>query len=363
MPRESWVWSHFVRNEADKNESQCNECGQNVKCKSGSTTGLMRHLASKHKLFKPSEEKGSGRQVTGSSRDAPEPQGSGSKKRSRSGEADEASEISEDIARMMAVDGISANQIARSRFIRDSFSRKGVNPPHSHTTVMNLMYEHYEFVVKEIKYEIGEQLSQGLRFSVTLDEYTSIANRRYLNVNVHSVNKHWNLGMLQIKGSMTSERLLTSLRNKLDEFGLDLKTHIVCVITDVASVMVKFGKLLPCEHQLCFAHTLHLAVCDVLYSQKGIQFDIVVNEDAGSTQYSDGEEEDNVDAESGFLFQNEDGNDDLSLNDIVIPSDHDDNSSKININATLAKVRKIIKNFRLSPLKTETLEKYTSDEP
>ena len=29
--------------------------------------------------------------------------------------------------------------------------------------------------------------------------------------------------------------------------------------------MIKFGKSIPCEHQLCYAHGIQLAVCDVLY--------------------------------------------------------------------------------------------------
>ena len=36
---------------------------------------------------------------------------------------------------------------------------------------------------------------------------------------------------------------------------------MVCV-TDGVSVMVKFGNSIPCEHQLCYAHGTHLAVCE-----------------------------------------------------------------------------------------------------
>ena len=27
-------------------------------------------------------------------------------------------------------------------------------------------------------------------------------------------------------------------------------------------MLIKFGKFIPCEHQLCYAHGMHLAVCD-----------------------------------------------------------------------------------------------------
>ena len=30
-------------------------------------------------------------------------------------------------------------------------------------------------------------------------------------------------------------------------------------------MLVKFSKVIPCEHQLCYAHGIHLAACDALY--------------------------------------------------------------------------------------------------
>ena len=51
----------------------------------------------------------------------------------------------------------------------------------------------------------------------------------------------------------------------LSEFGLDLEKHVLACVTDGASVMVKFGKIIDYDHQLCYAHGIHLDVCDVLY--------------------------------------------------------------------------------------------------
>ena len=36
--------------------------------------------------------------------------------------------------------------------------------------------------------------------------------------------------------------------------------------------MKKRGKLLNTEHQLCYALTLHLAVCDVIYKREDVDF-------------------------------------------------------------------------------------------
>ena len=75
--------------------------------------------------------------------------------------------------------------------------------------------------------------------------------------------------MVLCHGSMPAEKCADLLRVKLAEFDLDLSRHVTCVTTDGASVMAKFGRSLPCEHQLCFAHGVHLAVIDVLYTGDG----------------------------------------------------------------------------------------------
>jgi hypothetical protein len=47
--------------------------------------------------------------------------------------------------------------------------------------------------------------------------------------------------------------------------------QVVAVVTDGASVMCKFGKLIPPDHFLCQSHGIHLAVCDVLYTTTSSQ--------------------------------------------------------------------------------------------
>jgi len=61
----------------------------------------------------------------------------------------------------------------------------------------------------------------GQQFSVTLDEWTSTRNRRYINVNVHANGgKFWSLGMVRVQGSMPVEKCVELLETKLEEFGL-----------------------------------------------------------------------------------------------------------------------------------------------
>ena len=58
------------------------------------------------------------------------------------------------------------------------------------------MKNQYNLVAKYMKEEISSDISDGKRFSVSLDEYTSLSNRRYMNVNLHSREKFWNLEMI-----------------------------------------------------------------------------------------------------------------------------------------------------------------------
>ena len=38
--------------------------------------------------------------------------------------------------------------------------------------MMKMMYEKYDAVVNEIKFELGNVVASGYKFSVTMDEYT-----------------------------------------------------------------------------------------------------------------------------------------------------------------------------------------------
>ncbi|GFX45187.1 uncharacterized protein TNCV_3432351 [Trichonephila clavipes] len=88
-------------------------------------------------------------------------------------------------------------------------------------------------------------LNAGLRCSLTLDEFTSLKNRRYLNINVHfNEGEIFNVGMLRISGSFSAENCVQAVETKLQEFGIITEKHIVACVTDGASMMVKFGKIM-----------------------------------------------------------------------------------------------------------------------
>ena len=408
--RLSFAWAHFDRDTTGQSAT-CKKCSAKIKCSGGSTSGLKRHLKSKHNIVEegtPQGKQDSSLADAGSSSSS-----SGTAAALRGGHgikrsaidkissqkqekitkyASKISGVQEDVAKMMAIDGFSANQIAKSNFIKEAFYLKGEVHPQSPQTVMKYMRNQYNIVAKCMKDEISSDISDGKRFSVSLDEYTSLSNRRYMNVNLHSRDKFWNLGMIGLKGSMTAENIFAVLRSKLVEFGVEIEKHIINVVTDGASVMVKFGKNIPCHHTLCYAHTVHLAVCDVLYSKsellvEGEDDDRREGQEVGAALHdandslelaqddSDTEsDQDNDEEYCGFFSlidslssaAMDDGdvtiNDNqyasVPINNPVFSLNEENRCISIDMNKVLQKVRKMVKIFKLSPLKNETLQKY-----
>ena len=142
--------------------------------------------------------------------------------------------------------------------------------------------------------EIAIEISSGSQFPVLLDKYTSARNRHYLNINLHLFTKFWNLGMTSITGSLPAEKIVDLVKNKLSDFNLLMKRHIIASVTNGACVVKKFGRLSGIEYQLCYAHGLHLEVCDVLYKKskpseaKCIESDLQLQD--SDENFSDGDE-------------------------------------------------------------------------
>lgn len=93
---------------------------------------------------------------------------------------------------------------------------------------------------------------KAIRFSLTIKEYTSSQNKRLMNINIHTFQEYWTLGMVKLPGSLPSERVKEMLVAQLASYNLTMQDHIVCSTTDGASVKVKYGKLVVPELQLCF---------------------------------------------------------------------------------------------------------------
>ncbi|GFS80610.1 uncharacterized protein TNCV_3870311 [Trichonephila clavipes] len=165
--------------------------------------------------------------------------------------------------------------------------------------------------------------------------------------------------MLRISGSFSAENCVEAVETKLQEFGIITEKHIVACVTDSASMMVKFGKIMSCEYHLCYAHAIHLALCDVLYNK---QIDLVEN----TVEVEDkSHEEDN--GESEELVEDLDKALDLEFEsgvgtDALYHVTYGEKNSITTINETIKKIKNVVKLFRKSPIKNDILQKYVKEE-
>ena len=95
------------------------------------------------------------------------------------------------------------------------------------THVMGLVHTQYSKVKDHIDSEIRSRVSAGSRFSLSLDEYTSLNNRRYLNIIVHKGGGcFWNLGMVKIDGTTPAEKAVEAVQNSYQSLVLTLKSML-----------------------------------------------------------------------------------------------------------------------------------------
>ena len=72
---------------------------------------------------------------------------------------------------------------------------------------MQLVYKQYEIAKYVVVMKMQQSLKSGRRFSLSLDEYSSLKHKRCLNINVHQdKDTLWNMGMVANSGRMTAEK-------------------------------------------------------------------------------------------------------------------------------------------------------------
>ncbi|CAG4946414.1 unnamed protein product [Parnassius apollo] len=173
---------------------------------------------------------------------------------------------------MTACDGQPFNVFLQIRIYTYAFFKSGYEAlPKSPNTIKKIVIKKSDQLKQELRKELSVLKAKGQKFSVSLDEWTSASNRRYVNINIHCPNFNGNdkpfrnLGLARITGRGTSERCNHILRVKLGSYDLFLEDDVVGVVTDGASVMTAMGCQIPSFHQLCLAHGIQCAVVDVIY--------------------------------------------------------------------------------------------------
>lgn len=260
------VWKYFKRISPEK--AKCLKCVNTVlSCKGSSTSGLIRHLAGVHKIYKDGDGPAS---KSPSSKSPPSKQQRISESPlMKALQKDQKPSLEEVVSRMAAVDGFSFNQINTSDFIQHSLKKDGYKVSKDKNFARDCVSVFYAKAKKKTIAKLEVRIGKHERFSVSLDEYTSTRNRRYANVNVHTYDKKRTcLGMVRIIGSLCAEGTVSLVKKRLFDFGICFSVHVFGGVTDGASLMIKFHRISPTEGQLCFAHGIHLAVCDVMYVKK-----------------------------------------------------------------------------------------------
>ena len=298
----SKAWRFYViRN---KEEAECVKCQSKISTKGGSTKGLLTHLRTKHQIdvnaVALSKEKIASEDVSSQS-DIPEVGTIKKRKIMTDYFKKEINSLEEVLARMVAKDGIPFSLFITSNDLRMALSARGFHLPSSSNTIRQKVMEFAETIEQNITEDLKRRRSVGERFSLTIDEWTGENNKRFANINVHMTDRSvHHLGLIRIIGSMNAESCVELVAQRVAYFGLNLLKDIICCTTDGASVMVKFGKIIECEQQLCYAHGVHLAVSDVFYTRPKLTQSILTDNVTEGDSSHDSEHE--TDADSSLLL-------------------------------------------------------------
>jgi hypothetical protein len=354
----SKVWQYYTK---IKNEgtAQCKKCPKKISMKSSNTTGLVRHLENVHKISlktesQPSSPATASTSTAGNENEDEQPPGSKKPKLTTqttlSFSTQKQQSLGEIVSELAAKDGLTIRQITRSEFIRDSIQRRGFKLPNNETDVMNIILKYYEQKKKET-IELLRQLRQSkdyesARFSLSIDEWSSLKNRRYFNICVHYTGGiFYNLGLVYIPGKCGASETRQIVETRLEEFGLCFEKDVVAVTSDGPNVMIKFGRESPTEMVLCLNHAIHLSVI-ATFSNKN-STDDESSDDARLSTIQELDENSDTD---------EDGDDELE------PETSRTTHYPQNIDKALKETRDLVKLFRKSPLKNISLQKHVKQE-
>ena len=257
------------------------------------------------------------------------------------------------VSRMVALDGCAFRLFTESQDLRHDFKKSGLELPKSPNTIAKIVLTQTNELKTETKNKISVLKQAGHRYSITLDEWTSLRNKRYMNVNLHSIAfggfNYKNLGIVKITGSMSALGALDILRAHLAKFNVCLDEDIVSVTTDGASVMVKMGRYIKGHHQVCLAHGIQLAVIDTLYKTSKVPEQYAV----ASIQATPIHPQDNSESESDSDDDDDRAEEDLSGSlEIETPAI---SANPELYRETITKVRKLVKSVKKSPLKADAL--------
>lgn len=191
--------------------------------------------------------------------------------------------------------------------------------PSSENTVRERLISTSSRIQEIVALELKQLVGRNVRFSASLDEWTSKSNKRFMNVTLTHSKGIINLGLKPLHGNLTADNVKNAFIEKLTEFRINPE-FIVGITTDGASTMKRFHQVFLCEKQICLAHAIHLAVQDTLIAPDQTP-------------------------EEGAEFEDSD-------------NDEEDTEMFISIDPILKKMKSIINSFAHSAIMAESLENY-----
>lgn len=127
-------------------------------------------------------------------------------------------------------------------------AKKYSNYPRWPTTVRQAILR-CERSERKVMIEEVKQHKKDHMVGATSDEWTSIASKRYMNINIHGKAKDpnsdpifWNLGLFRMLGSYPADKCADLFSKVLKDHGIDLARDISALTTDGAKVMIALGQ-------------------------------------------------------------------------------------------------------------------------
>lgn len=334
--RKSEIWIYFAKMEKDL--AKCNNCAAHLSCKGGNTTGLINHL----KLHNLS--------INVNARKNCEVDNEASASKNFKSSASLISffsnkeSLNEILSKCAAKDGFSFNSIVNSEAINGYVRSRHYNMPKSCNTIREKILEFFEEKKIEIKNELLKLIDWKKKFSISVDEWTDVAMRRYLNVTLRSSHLQFVLGLITIKERCTADKIKELVENTLENFGVSLEKDVVASTNDGASAMTKYCSLITAEKQLCYNHAIHLSVVKVMYNS------INNFENEKSDDENENSPEDEIDEQGE------------SENVIFFVENSEKNGFISDIKPAIYEMRKLIKFFKNSSIRTEVLLKHVKQQ-
>lgn len=112
------------------------------------------------------------------------------------------------VAELVSKDGLTFRQIEGSRWIQKLLKQSGYDPPKTHNTVKKYTMDEADIVRSKIVEMFIKLKEQGKKFTTSVDEQTTSANFRILNVQIYSEIGSFNLGMVRINITCNADTMV-----------------------------------------------------------------------------------------------------------------------------------------------------------